>query len=150
MSKRRVVNGHIYIWTRRGWRLVMNGHIRTRKGWRKMRRPPECRRQSAAAPITVPASDRTGGYGDTGHPELTRHEPTQREILLRDTLERQETATSAHRQSFGRYDVLREERGRYRAVDSVDGSGCGRGLGEDGQRQVSGKEHGGKTAGQWA
>ncbi len=118
MSKRRVVNGHVYIWTRRGWRLVKDGYIRTRKGWRMMRRRPGRRRQSAAAseieqhaPITVPASDRKGGYGDTGHPELTHHEPTQRERLLRDTVKQPEAVTAAHRQGFGRYDVLREGRG---------------------------------------
>jgi len=79
MSKRRVVNGHIYIWTRRGWRLVMNGHIRTRKGWRKMRRRLGSRRQPAAAPITAPDSAVTAP-----------------------------TTPSTSRQWFGRYDALRE------------------------------------------
>lgn len=64
MNRRRVVNGQVFIWTRRGWRLVLNGYIRTRKGWRKMRRRPTgTRRQPAAvpvieqpAPITTPSA----------------------------------------------------------------------------------------------
>jgi hypothetical protein len=118
MNKRRVVNGHIYIWTRRGWRMVKDGFIRTRKGWRKMRRQPGRQRPLVAVPVTeqlapivAPAGDRKGGYGDTGHLEITHHEPTTRERLLRDGLEQRELSTSAHRQGFGRYDVLREGRG---------------------------------------
>jgi hypothetical protein len=40
MTRRRVVNGQTYILTRRGWRLVFNGCIRTRRGWRKLRQRP--------------------------------------------------------------------------------------------------------------
>ncbi len=40
MEKRRVVDGRVFIWTRRGWRQVLNGCIKTRRGWRVMRRRP--------------------------------------------------------------------------------------------------------------
>jgi hypothetical protein len=54
MIRRRVVQGQVFILTRRGWRLVLNGYIRTRKGWRRMRRRPGRRRAPAVLPITDP------------------------------------------------------------------------------------------------
>ena len=32
MTKRRIVNGLVYVWTRRGWRQVKDGCIRTLEG----------------------------------------------------------------------------------------------------------------------
>jgi hypothetical protein len=55
MSGRRVINGQTYIQIRSGgWRLVMNGYIRTRRGWRKLRRAGQgARRRSAHAAVPV-------------------------------------------------------------------------------------------------
>ena len=60
-GKRRVLDGEVYIWTRRGWRLVRDGMIRTRRGWRKMRQQPrgpgptpKPSPPQATAPITDP------------------------------------------------------------------------------------------------
>jgi len=65
MSKRRVVNGQTYIWTRRGWRQVKDGIIQTRRGWRKMRRQagalkPAVTPKTAAAEIDDMESVRAG------------------------------------------------------------------------------------------
>jgi hypothetical protein len=54
MIRRRIVQGQVYVLTRRGWRLVLNGYIRTRKGWRKLRPRPGRRKQPAASPATEP------------------------------------------------------------------------------------------------
>jgi hypothetical protein len=52
MSKRRVINGNVFIQTRTGgWRLVKNGYIRTRRGWRKLRRRS---RIGSTAPLASP------------------------------------------------------------------------------------------------
>ena len=64
MTRRRVVNGQVFLWTRRGWRLVKDGYIRTRRGWRKMRARPGRRRVPAAIPTiepTQPASAQARG-----------------------------------------------------------------------------------------
>ena len=45
MSKRQIVDGEVYLWTRKGWRLVRDGMIRTRRGWRQMRRHSTGRRR---------------------------------------------------------------------------------------------------------
>jgi hypothetical protein len=53
MTKRRIVNGLVFVWTRRGWRQVKDGCIRTRKGWRLMRRgrqKPKVAGESASEP----------------------------------------------------------------------------------------------------
>lgn len=58
MTRRRVVNGHVFIRTRRGWREVLNGYIRTRKGWRLMRRSDR-RRKPAKTPEIAAATSAT-------------------------------------------------------------------------------------------
>jgi hypothetical protein len=55
MNRRHVVNGQVFIWTRRGWRMVLNGYIRTRKGWRLMRRRPGRAHQVGEAPASEQA-----------------------------------------------------------------------------------------------
>ena len=56
MKRRRVVNGQVFLWTRRGWRLVKDGYIRTRRGWRKMRARPGPRAGPLAGRGPAPAS----------------------------------------------------------------------------------------------
>ncbi len=54
-GKRRVLDGEVYLWTRRGWRLVRDGMIRTRRGWRKMRQPSR-RTSPTSKPLPTPAT----------------------------------------------------------------------------------------------
>lgn len=53
-KKRRVIDGRVYVQTRRGWRQVKGGFILTRRGWRASRR-----RSRAATPIETQAGDAT-------------------------------------------------------------------------------------------
>lgn len=53
-GKRQIVDGEVYLWTRRGWRLVRDGMIRTRRGWRKMRQRPR-RTRPTSKPSPPPA-----------------------------------------------------------------------------------------------
>jgi len=85
MTGRRIHNGQVYVWTRRGWRLVRDGYIRTRKGWRRMRRRPGRRPQPAAAPPTEQFPPITA---TTGAPARLSPEP-------------------AHGQWVGKYEALR-------------------------------------------
>jgi hypothetical protein len=73
MTKRRIVNGMVFVWTRRGWRQVLNGHIRTRKGWRLMRRTKG--RRATAAPVTEEAAVANQvRSGSSLSPQLNQHE----------------------------------------------------------------------------
>lgn len=66
-SKRRIVDGEVYVWTRRGWRLVRDGMIRTRRGWRVMQRRRIAKRAAPevvklALPDLLRHSSRSGRY----------------------------------------------------------------------------------------
>lgn len=58
-GKRRIVDGEVYLWTRRGWRLVRDGMIRTRRGWRKMRQRPRGTRPTSKPSPTAATSPPT-------------------------------------------------------------------------------------------
>jgi hypothetical protein len=51
MSKRRVINGNVFIQTRTGgWRLVKNGYIRTRRGWQAAAALPDREHRATCQP----------------------------------------------------------------------------------------------------
>lgn len=56
-SKRQIVDGELYLWTRRGWRLVRDGMIRTRRGWRPMQRRRRIERPAVSASPNSPAPE---------------------------------------------------------------------------------------------
>lgn len=92
MKRRRVIGGQVYMQTRSGgWRLVMNGCIRTRRGWRRLQRPTQRRR--APAP-TIPVAKTVAPITATIAPIIS--EQTAAEPMPR-------------RQWGGKYDQLRTE-----------------------------------------
>ena len=72
MSKRRVINGEVYIWTRRGGRAVRDGYMLTRKGWRRMRPRSGRARPLAAMPEAGPAV-----IADPAVPSVVTADPAQ-------------------------------------------------------------------------
>jgi len=89
MIRRRVINGQTYIRVRSGgWRLVVNGYIRTRRGWRKLRRVGKGgRRRSTTA---VPVAARIA------------------ETVAPSVIEQPGAESPRHRQWRGKYDMLRQ------------------------------------------
>lgn len=102
MTGRRVHNGQVYVWTRRGWRLVRDGYIRTRRGWRKLRRRPGRGWNPAAASTYGAPSPTTATTTEAPAAAMPGRQP-RRWPGKYDVLRVEEEATAAHaRQAGGR------------------------------------------------
>jgi len=87
MIRRRVIDGQTYIRVRSGgWRLVVNGYIRTRRGWRKLRR---------------------AGKGGRGRPVYAAVSAIT-ETAVPSSIEQPAAEPPRHRQWRGKYDMLRQ------------------------------------------